>query len=373
MVQRITTFRKRYEDLPPAAKKFCEQDFDSAMIVDCVNSYHLNIKDLEGHTQIQEGAETILRSLLVKKHDEMENQPAEFEEKKKRTTNTYRAIKQLHSLHKGRNHSGKLTVQQVCSVHKVLLGNAWDIGVDQKPSEIREMEAYTPWKGGHHFYPSPKDAELRLHALVARHNIYMDRYCHHVKSDPPTEEDTAYIFKCAARLLFDFVDTHPFSDGNDRMARLLANYVVSVITPFTVSLYYSQHPGRQNKRDYIEAVVRCRENPEEGPSEVAAMLVYSALRGWANLFEILEKRCQLNPGVTIGPIVIQKGNREMISDAAERISEYCKVGTSREQIIGFIESAAEEVEDTVLKHCEYAKKRMKLDENTDVCLNIFTP
>ena len=43
-----------------------------------------------------------------------------------------------------------------------------------------------------------------------------------------------FIFKRAARLLFDFVDAHPFGDGNGRTCRLLANYDISLITPFPV-------------------------------------------------------------------------------------------------------------------------------------------
>ena len=52
-----------------------------------------------------------------------------------------------------------------------------------------------------------------------------------------SQEEVDHVFKCASRLLFDFVDTHPFLDGNGHMCRLLASYVLNLITPFPVSLY----------------------------------------------------------------------------------------------------------------------------------------
>ena len=44
----------------------------------------------------------------------------------------------------------------------------------------------------------------------------------------------------AARLLFSFVDAHPFGDGNGRMCRLLANYVNIASSHFRTSLHYRQ-------------------------------------------------------------------------------------------------------------------------------------
>ena len=37
------------------------------------------------------------------------------------------------------------------------------------------------------------------------------------KYSQDTNDYTALLFKCAARLLFSFVDAHPFGDGNGRM------------------------------------------------------------------------------------------------------------------------------------------------------------
>jgi len=117
------------------------------------------------------------------------------------------------------------------------------------------------------------------------------------------DDSTAYIFKCAALLLFSFVDAHPFTDGNGRMCRLLANHVLSLITPFPVGLYHKTHPGRSGRKDYIDAIMECRSHREKGLGKLAAMLVEGAWRGWKSLFENAERR---GSGVTIGPIVVEK-------------------------------------------------------------------
>ena len=104
------------------------------------------------------------------------------------------------------------------------------------------------------------------------------------KYSQDTNDYTALLFKCAARLLFSFVDAHPFGDGNGRMCRLLANYVLSQITVFPVGLYHKSRPERSGRDDYIEAIIHCREHPEEGPGKLAAMIVESAWHGWKELF-----------------------------------------------------------------------------------------
>ena len=116
-------------------------------------------------------------------------------------------------------------------------------------------------------------------------------------------EAFGYLFKCAAQLLFDFVDAHPFGDG--RMCCLLANYVLSLITPFPVAPYDSGE-GRSGRKDYVDAIVECRKNRDKGPGTLAAMLIEGTWRGWKIL---LEKHdfftSMINP---IGPVAVCKSD-----------------------------------------------------------------
>ena len=62
------------------------------------------------------------------------------------------------------------------------------------------------------------------------------------------------------------------------MGRLLANYVLSLVTPFPVPLYHT------NWEDYVDAMVHCQEQSEEGLQKLVAMLVEGARQSWNRLF-----------------------------------------------------------------------------------------
>lgn len=197
--------------------------------------------------------------------------------------------------------TGLLTVQQVCDVHGILMK-----GLHPNAGKMRNTEAFTTWDNGPYFYPSPERIEDRLYAHIDCHNIY-------VSSLPPenSREKVEYVIKCAARIMFDFVNTHPFGDGNGRMCRLLANYVLHLIAPFPVGIYHTngnEGPG-VSRSDYIEAIVQCRDHPEEGPRDIAAMLVEGVWRGWNSLF--LNFKCHPQ---TIGPLISQVGHMDQISE-----------------------------------------------------------
>ncbi len=130
-----------------------------------------------------------------------------------------------------------------------------------------------------------------MYSLIDHHNLHMEYYRMEVQKGSTKEVE--FIVKCAARLLFDFVDVHPFFDGNGRMCRLLANYVVSIITPFPVSVYL---PLISYRSDYIDAIVKCRDNREEGPRDLAAMILAGIYLEWESLFENLERLRLLEVG-----------------------------------------------------------------------------
>ena len=101
--------------------------------------------------------------------------------------------------------------------------------------EIRKGIAHAMCDDGDLIYPDPKVVGQLFYACIDHHCIHMTQYEKRAEK-APSVESFGYLFKCVVRLLFNFVDAHPFGDGNGCMCRLLANHVLSLITPFPVAL-----------------------------------------------------------------------------------------------------------------------------------------
>lgn len=199
-------------------------------------------------------------------------------EERKETVNLYRALEYASKLQEEMENTGKLTVQQICDIHRVLM-----TGLRSDAGEIRKHDVFTVCKNGEfHFYPEPIVAEQILYACVDHHCIQMSRLEKLPIDELLSLENVEFIFKRAARLLFDFVDAHPFGDGNGRTCRLLANYVTSLITPFPVTPTCG---GENMKEDYLKAIIECRDHRDKGPGALASMLIVDACRGWKRLFQ----------------------------------------------------------------------------------------
>ena len=360
LLKEIADFATRYEKLPESGKKFCEKDFASAMAVDCI--HHLNIGELVG-TQSEDDTKDVLEAFSS--NNPSQASPTSTDKTRLETMNTYLAMKKLHDeVHQEMDQSGLLTVNQICDVHRVLLN-----GLHKDNGNIRTTEVYTQFRSSTHFYPPPTEAERRLYTLVDRHNIYVDSS----PSNKLSVKHITHVFKYAARLLFEFVDTHPFADGNGRMCRLLANHAISHITPFPVGLYHSKRPDRSGRDDYIEAIVKCRENPKEGPGELAAMLVEGAWMGWKSLFYNLERRDQLQPGVRVGPIVVQQSKPATIAERVNRIwpsLEKNGMLFDKETVVKAIEGATREAIVNQSEPCHCVKTSQTFDSVT-VLLEVF--
>ncbi len=262
MLQQITRWRKEYQGTVVGSKALAQWKVDYVQ--------DMNFGEDVG-TQTREDTEAVL-----KKTNDYEGSDQRWIE----TINISDAIAKFEEVQKDMDKSGLITVQQISSVHRQLLTG----GLHREPGEIRKTKVYTTWENKIHYYPAPESVEELMYSLIDRHNACI--------SLPPqnkeSEEYTAFIFKCAARLMFEFVSIHPFGDGNGRTCRLLAKYIINLITPFSVSPYcrIEESDGRER---YISAIVRCRNNPSEGPRELAAMLVEGAWRGYRTLFSSINE------------------------------------------------------------------------------------
>ncbi len=191
------------------------------------------------------------------------------------TINTYQALRHVGKLREEMERSGFLTVQLVCDIHEIVLKD-----LHSKAGKIRDCHVYTKLEdGGIHLYPRPSIIEARFYCIIDEHNIHMEALSGGEDKFQNAQERVKYVFKCAAWLLFNLVSLHPFPDGNGRTCRLLASYVLSsFVTPFPVSVCHSHE--QSSRTDYISAIVRCRENSKEGPTELASLLLEGAYLGW---------------------------------------------------------------------------------------------
>ena len=266
MIKEISRFRKKFCDIEEV-KVFCEDVFIPDITADFI--YAVNIGEQVG-TQTKAETEEVLR-VSNNSNFVMPSQ----DDKTKETVNIYKAIRRLDEVFVEMEGTGLLTVPQVCKVHEILMK-----GLRRDAGRIRGNEAFTTWNNQRHYYPPPESVENRLYSHIDHHNDYMNAL-------PPkySIEETEYVIKCAARLMFEFVNTHPFGDGNGRTCRLLANHVLAMITPFPVYIYHNNTSEGIRREDYINAIVQCRDNPKEGPREIAAMLAEGVWNGWKGLLQ----------------------------------------------------------------------------------------
>ena len=238
LLSEIVEFYKRYEELSQSAKQFCKENFVKLMTVKFVLT--VNVGESVG-TQTMDGTRTVLDDYIERQSDQPSSGTEQHSLQAKDhlvTVNIYKALARFFKLHDEMLRTGKLTVMQICDIHRVLME-----GLQEDAGDMRKRIAYTMWNDEEYIYPEPMVIEQLLYACVDHHSTHMTHY-EKLAQEAPSVESFRYLFKCAARLMFDFVDAHPFSNGNGRMCRLLANYVLSLITPFPGSL---QQWGRKKR------------------------------------------------------------------------------------------------------------------------------
>ena len=124
------------------------------------------------------------------------------------------------------------------------------------------------------------------------------------------EEWFRFLFRLAVRVMFDVVDLHPFADGNGRLCRLAANHILGSAFPFPVNTGFGDLDAAADlpalpalRHAYVAAIKRTRQDANQVPSHLLALLVDGAWGVWRRLFATLGEQ-KLLPGqvVEAGPI-----------------------------------------------------------------------
>ena len=377
MLEEISKMAEDYEKLPEKAKEFSRTLFARSMAIEYV--HHSNIGESVG-TQASDDTKKVLERLLLIRKSELEGKGGESAKQwstkeSVETINTCKALDEMHELHGKMDKTGLITMQQLRDVHRSLLE-----GLHKKNGRLRigdevEEDVHTNTEDGPHHYPSPKLVEQLIYSTIDHHNVHME-YFRENQEKMTKLQKVNFLFKSAAWLLFHFVDIHPFCNGNGRMCRLLGNYVLSLVTPFPVSVYHI-HQNRSHRGDYINAIVRCRKNPDEGPRELAAMMVEGAWLGWRSLFKNLESphMQHLKGGVDrLGPIVVKKSQLKD-EELVEKVERVCQT-TSTLEVAKAIEAVKKVINETDVSLLEPFKHYLVKDvpiHGTEVVivLNIY--
>lgn len=375
MISEIASLRKKYCSLSDGEKSICSKVVP-IMAVDSI--YHLNVREKVG-TQSWAETKDIIQSV-----DQLEG--TSDARAIKETLNTHSAMEKLFDLFKvDFNNEGLLSVQEICGVHGILME-----GLHPKAGRIREDNdiAITCWDDDVHIYPIPKKAEDQFYGLVDCYNIVVSNLlktqkkgvekhhtccCFSIACDQSSNSSfTEAVIKCSTLLMANFVNAHPFADGNGRMCRLLANYALGLITPFPVTIYHTDTAGNGVGRDdYVNAIVQFRVNPDEGPRDTAAMLTEGLWRGWKIVFKYLESyKSQM---ASIGPLVLQlDGAADAILRKVERILRTnSHLTMEKEVLVETIKGALKQNDYANLEQNECKRVFITLKEGLKLELNVY--
>lgn len=189
----------------------------------------------------------------------------------------------------------------VQQVHKIAMKR-----ILPDPGKFCENKRLAKFRGETHEYPrftSQAIAEESLMTLIDKYNWIVRDLRHNKLSDDKAVE---WSFKCASLFLFALLTLHPFSDGNGRVARLLASYSMWTHCPFMTPIYNVFSSSCEG--DYVQALVDARHGLElkselstkedareaavrtlkQAPSDLCAMLIESNWAMWRQCLKQLK-------------------------------------------------------------------------------------
>lgn len=173
-----------------------------------------------------------------------------------------------------------------CSIlqeaHKrILKGLKLPFGVTL-PGKFSNKRRYTYFHGERYEYSHPEDMHYALATLLDRYNSLFT----FVKNEPDEIVKVYNLLKTCAVLVFEFLDLHPFGDGNGRLAQLLFNYCISIFTPFPVPIYNIWDELR--KEDYVQILVDIRKSKTRNPDTLATMMIECYWATWKSYLQTLQ-------------------------------------------------------------------------------------
>lgn len=154
-----------------------------------------------------------------------------------------------------------------------------------KPGIFSNRSRKTEYKGEEYEYQKPEDMESAVYKLLDQCNIMFD---HCIKGGLEDSDDLYCLFKTCAWFLFEFLDLHPFSDGNGRLCRILCSYMLSKFTRFPTPMYNVW--TNSCKENYKDALVAARKSDDRHPCALTTMIIECSYQGWKKFKDAIEKK-----------------------------------------------------------------------------------
>ncbi|KAF7682491.1 Ribonucleoside-diphosphate reductase small chain [Astathelohania contejeani] len=166
----------------------------------------------------------------------------------------------------------------VLHLHKILMTGLLSI---EKCGYVSTNVRCTQIKNDWYFYPllnSNQDGENRILKIL---DIYNFTLTHKILTHQSQEAELEQIFKLTAWFILEMLSLHPFADGNGRLTRLLASYILSVLMPFPTLLLGNL------ERAIIHDRKRSGNQP---PIYLVKLIIKSTWLSWKIFFNLLTKK-----------------------------------------------------------------------------------
>jgi fido (protein-threonine AMPylation protein) len=185
---------------------------------------------------------------------------------------------------------GLLDIDWVKQLHIILMTGIIDNNINTAPGLFSISPRFTCYKGKEHKYPHFKNEKEWFDALqpiLDHYNALVEGLKAKLITPSSRIEGITKLFKLAAWLLHSVISLHPFSDGNGRLCRLLASYVLTLICPFP-----SPIENISTNTDFLDAIIKGRDSKtaqgQANLGDLTALIIESTWKAYQTFWERLK-------------------------------------------------------------------------------------
>lgn len=241
--------------------KLCSMIFTSNRIEGSKTTFKDTVRILNEYRSVP------LESIQARIDEDIARSPAQYKHLRREVLRHYAAFTYLHAQPKN-----EFSLKIILNVHKILMDGAIHEDTTKDPVKAGVLrDCPMSVDAGLYIAPSPADVEVLM-------PIFVDD----VKT--ALKDDTMNPFLLAAFVASNFVDIHPFEDGNGRTSRLLMNYVLLAKgLPF---------PVLTTEKKYLKIIREIQQrfwSPQQKYAKAWCWCCGIVYGTWSNFYNISEK------------------------------------------------------------------------------------